>query len=790
MKRILTVALCLGAGAAAQAAAIPTQVVPHEGGFQLRRAGQPYFIKGAGGDGSKTDLKQLGANSFRTWGSDNLEKQLDEAARLQMSVTVGIWLGHKEHGFKYSDAGQVAEQFERAKAAIQRYKDHPAVLMWGIGNEMEGYEATTDPKMWAAVQQIAAYAHQVDPNHPTMTVIAEVGGDRVASIHRYCPAIDVVGINTYAGAQSIPERYVKAGGAKPFVLTEYGPPGTWELPRNDWGTVQEPTSTEKGGWYRGTYEKAIANQPLCLGGYAFTWGNKQEATATWYGLLLPDGARLGAADELSRMWSGQWPANRAPLINSLKIPAAGRVEPGAEIKATLDAGDPEKAPLKVKWVLQHDPLVLNTGGGSEAEPPTFPDAIEQSDNHSATVKMPRYGGGYRLFAYVYDDGPRAAVANVPLYVNGGEEAPPPPARRAHLPLMLYADGGDNPYIASGYMGNYGAIRMTPDWAQNPGDGQTSLKVEYTANGNWGGVVWQSPVNDWGNQPGGWNLTGARTLSFMARGEKGGEVVTFGYGLIGHDKKYFDTGTGKLDRVQLGKDWQRYEIDLTGQDLTRIKSGFYWSLGAAGQPVTFYLDNIRYETAAATLKPPAPAAAQVVAVANEAPAAPGEAATLPVAVYADAGTAGPFIASGYMGNTGAIKMTDNDAANPHSGKTALKVQYTATDNWGGVVWQSPANDWGNQPGGLNLKGARKLSFWARGARGGEEVSFSFGLLGRDKKYYDTASGKLEKIKLANTWQQYSIDLAGQDLTRIKTGFAWVLAAAGEPVTFYLDDIQFE
>jgi hypothetical protein len=53
---------------------------------------------------------------------------------------------------------------------------------------------------------------------------------------------------------------------------------------------------------------------------------------------------------------------------------------------------------------------------------------------------------------------------------------------------------------------------------------------------------------------------------------------------------------------------------------------------------------------------------------------------------------------------------------------------AADQWGGVVWQHPANDWGDANGGFNLTGAKKLTFWARGEKGGEKVSFEFGLLG--------------------------------------------------------------
>ena len=74
--------------------------------------------------------------------------------------------------------------------------------------------------------------HQLDPNHPTMTVVAEIGGNKVRNIHKYCPDIDMIGINSYGGGPSLAERYREAGGSKPFVVTEFGPPGAWETGRN------------------------------------------------------------------------------------------------------------------------------------------------------------------------------------------------------------------------------------------------------------------------------------------------------------------------------------------------------------------------------------------------------------------------------------------------------------------------------------------------------------------------------------------------------------------------------
>jgi hypothetical protein len=71
-----------------------------------------------------------------------------------------------------------------------------------------------------------------------------------------------------------------------------------------------------------------------------------------------------------------------------------------------------------------------------------------------------------------------------------------------------------------------------------------------------------------------------------------------------------------------------------------------------------------------------------------------------------------------------------------------------------------------------------------------VNFFFGIIGRDKRYFDTAAGKIDKATLTTEWKEYVIELRDKDLTRIKTGFGFSLAGQGGAVTFYLDDIRFE
>lgn len=571
------------------------KVVAKGEGWQLTRNGQPYIIKGVGGNQHLEMLAASGGNSIRTWSVDNLEPILDEAHKRGLSVTVGLWLGHERHGFDYNNADQVAAQFQAAQLAITRFKDHPAVLMWGIGNEMEGYAAGDNAAIWSAINSLAVMAKRVDPNHPTMTVVAEIGGQRVKNIHRLCPEIDLVGINSYGGAATLPKRYREAGGTKPYVMTEFGPPGMWEVQKTPWGAAPEPTSTQKGDLYKAAYVANVTdNAEHCLGSYAFLWGQKQEATATWFGLLLPDGSRLAAVDALSELWSGKPVANRCPAIQSLTQVGDAKVKPQAKVVVRLEVQDSEQDPLTVQWILQGEPLEFGVGGDAEAIPPTFPDAIVKSDKSSAELKMPEGGGGYRLFAYVRDAKGGAAVANVPLYVDAPVKVPL--AQVAKLPLVVYNDGGRDkpPYVPTGWMGNAKAMKLDEVCTTNPHSGKTCLKFDFSASDGWGGIVWQSPPNDWGDKPGGWDLTGARHLTFWARGEKGGEVAGFQLGILGADKKYSDSGSAKLENVRLTTEWQQFRIDVSDKKLNRIKTGFVINVASSGNPLTIYLDDIQYD----------------------------------------------------------------------------------------------------------------------------------------------------------------------------------------------------
>ncbi len=586
--------LKLSAAALAQSSpVVPVKLVHNASGYSLLRDGKPYFVKGAGGSASKIRLAAAGANSFRTWGIDTADADFSDAEKSGLTISLGIWLGHMEHGFNYRDPVQVAAQFKKVREIILKYKDRSPLLVWSIGNEMEG--AGGIPEIYKAVNEIAKVIKELDPNHPTMTVIAELGGNKVQDVHRFCPDIDILGINSYGGGETVAERYLKVGGTKPYILTEYGPPGVWEIAKTSWGAAPELSSTAKAAVYKNVYQKSVLSPTgLCLGSYAFTWGSKQEATATWFGLLLPNGSRLGAVDALQELWTGKPSTSKCPEIDSIAVIGNNEGAPGSTMKFALKSHSAEGAKLSTTWVLQKEAGQYGSNGDIEATPPEFRNSIVISDDNSVEIKLPTALGGYRVFAYVHDTTGAAATANVPIFVRDPESLKA--GLKTSLPVVIYAEGKSDKlsFTPSGYMGNSVAVKMNPDCNLNPHSGKSCLQVDYSAGDQWAGVVWQSPVNDWGDQYGGWNWTGAKRLSFWARGENGDEWITFQYGILGKEKKFYDTAGEKIGAIKLSKDWTKYTFNLDGKDLTRIKTGFSWVLAGQGHSLRFWLDDIIVE----------------------------------------------------------------------------------------------------------------------------------------------------------------------------------------------------
>ena len=401
--------------------ATTVQIKSTPSGYSLHLNGEEFYVKGAGGEAELSLLKKYGGNTIRTWGLDNAQQVLDEGHKNGIMVTLGMWVQHERHGFDYDNEEAVASQLEQFRAGVEKYKDHPALLMWAVGNEME--LNASNLKMWNAVNDIAEMIKEVDPNHPTMTVIAEIGGSKLKEITERVPSIDALGVNSYAGLNSLPKRLREAVWKKSYFVTEWGPNGHWEVDKTPWGAPLEPTSAEKANQYRERYENVIKkDSDMCLGSFVFLWGQKQERTPTWYGLFLDSGEKTPMLDVMAYVWSGKWPENRSPEVKAFSI--VGQRNPNnitlgrsSKVQAKVDVADPENDILTFKWFVLRESDANTSGGDAENLPDEMNHLIASQDQEgNLEFETPKEEGAYRLFVHVFDGKGNAGSANIPFLV--------------------------------------------------------------------------------------------------------------------------------------------------------------------------------------------------------------------------------------------------------------------------------------------------------------------------------------------------------------------------------------
>jgi hypothetical protein len=403
------------------AQAIPVTVSRNEAGvWQLLRNGKPYEVRGAGGNVQLDKLVEVGGNSIRTWSTDNAQEVLDEAHSKGLTVMMGLWVQHERHGFDYNDEKKVAAQLESFKKVILQFKDHPALLMWGIGNEVDLFYTNT--RVWAAINDIAKFIHEVDRNHPTSTVTAGLDEKEVKLILRDAPEIDVYCVNTYGDIAGVRKNIRSFGWQGPYMITEWGPNGHWEVAKTKWGAPVEQSSSQKAKSYRERLSNEIqADKDFCIGSYVFLWGHKQETTSTWYGLFSADGNASEAVEVLQDIWKPGTVKNRTPVLDSLWINGKKK---GDYITLTADEiyeasafiKDADNDLLKSSWVIVPESRDIKSGGDAESAPTPIAGLFKKKTTTTAKFFAPSTEGAYRLFFETVDGNGHYAYTNVPFYV--------------------------------------------------------------------------------------------------------------------------------------------------------------------------------------------------------------------------------------------------------------------------------------------------------------------------------------------------------------------------------------
>ncbi|NNM66780.1 MAG: hypothetical protein HKM06_02080 [Spirochaetales bacterium] len=578
------------------------------GKWTLLVDGKPYFVKGVTFGIAYTQknidlymdqLVHLGCNTVRTWGvGADTQMLMDSAQRHGIKVMLGLWLRHGKAGMEGDDAfdwvndtaGREA-QWTDTLEAVRKYKDDPALLMWGVGNEVILNIGTEKAKIAYAkfLEKLCLAIKKIDPNH----LIASASAWTVDAAYwaKYDPAIDVYGLNVYgAGAAVVDKAVEKLGVDKPYLLTEFGAQGEWEVPKDSNGLPIEPSDQEKYSTIATGWTKWVENKPTCLGGFVFNFGNGWDHGAVWLSLMMKDYKRPMYWATL-KAFTGKSPAVKPVMITQYEI-QKNSAKPGDWVPISVATSGPSSG-------LQVSMYFNDRTGVREHRDAIFPLKIKGNLSSGIDFQVPKILGVLKIYVFISDEQKNLAIAQKSFVVTDGSGKVLTAAKKSGvLPLVVYDDdpritGVEEPFVASGMMGNYDSLTLDLGSTDHPEDGQTCLKVSYNAYVGWVGCAWQTPANNWGTMPGGYNLTGAKTLSFWARGTTGEEKVSFGYGMIDSNAKYYDSSKKGTGDFYLTRHWKKYTIDLSGQNMSNIITGFYFFTSSNGVPVTFYLDDIEY-----------------------------------------------------------------------------------------------------------------------------------------------------------------------------------------------------
>lgn len=400
---------------------VKVEVAGSQGNYQLLRGGKPYVVKGAGAITlNYAELARRGGNSVRTWNIDMAQARLDQAMEAGVTVSLCLPVAAPRYGFDYTDETFLIAQRTRVWAAVERYRDHPALLSWILGNELNYGHA--DPALWDEINNLSRIVHHLDPNHPTTTAIAGLEEDVIRAVRERAPDLDFLSFQVYGALALLPGFAEGILSDTPFMITEWGPLGHWEVGATDWGAPIEQNSSQKAKHYLDQYRKFIApHLGNGLGSYAFLWGQKQERTPTWYSMFTYSGETTETMDALQTAWTGEGPDNRAPRVKSLLLHGGNAWQnvtllPGERYIARLSANDPDGDELRYQWALRAESEATAEGGDFEEAIEEIDGLIENTTLRHIVMSAPESPGAYRLFVEVYDGKGHAGYANLPFRV--------------------------------------------------------------------------------------------------------------------------------------------------------------------------------------------------------------------------------------------------------------------------------------------------------------------------------------------------------------------------------------
>jgi hypothetical protein len=193
--------------------------------------------------------------------------------------------------------------------------------------------------------------------------------------------------------------------------------------------------------------------------------------------------------------------------------------------------------------------------------------------------------------------------------SGGAAGTSAPAGAIALPVVV----SDN-FLMTGGMGDAavaGAVTASTDAAACAGEPAAAnvgacYSITYQpqplmpgAPSTWAGFFWQYPANNWGATQPRLIAAGAKAITFYAKGEAGGERLTFKAGGIVNTPSTatpFSDSFTTMNAVTLTKTWTKYSLPMTGVTYgSGVLGAFGWVSEVSNTNVVrFYLHGIVWE----------------------------------------------------------------------------------------------------------------------------------------------------------------------------------------------------
>jgi hypothetical protein len=452
---------------------------------------KPFDIKGAtfGFDQDTAnnnryfaDLQSLGVNSIRTWGTnEHTEKLLDAAHAHGINVLVGIWMRHGRPGMEDDDSFNYLEDkkgmeamYDNAVEVAETYKDHPAVLGWGVGNEVYLNMATDEEKKVYSLflEKVCSEIKKIDSNHPIVSVEAWTFG--LDWWEKYVPSLDIYGLNCYgAGADFLQQELDKRGISKPYMITEFGPTGEWDTPAGKHGINIEPSDKEKYETILKGYEEWIKPKPSCLGVYIFHYADGDDFGARWL-LSHVDSALRPAYWAIRKAYTGKDPINEIPDIQKFSLPDS--------IYSSLDWVPVELSVLDSEQEALEISFYYNQRLGSRRRSNQVLPLVSQGNLEKGfQIQLPKVDGAIKVYAQAKDTYGNLGIAFAPVLILDAEEAKRPfLVPKKNMPFYVYREGLNDPYFSSAWMGDVDNMEVDTRYTGEAYEGEACLKITYKA----------------------------------------------------------------------------------------------------------------------------------------------------------------------------------------------------------------------------------------------------------------------------------------------------------------------